>query len=175
MLLLTTVRIETTTPVGISTGTGFFFNFKENKITGEHIPAIVTNKHVVKDSITGKLRFSIKDSSGNPITGKYFDLIVENFENSWIKHPEDDVDLCILPIANIHRKIQKSKCELYYVSLQKELIPSASEFETSFSRIEEITVIGFPDEIWDSVNNIPIVRKGITATPGTDYIYYILR
>jgi len=165
MLLLTTIRIETTTPVGISTGTGFFFSFKENKETGEYIPAIVTNKHVIKDSIRGKLRFSIKDSSGNPMAGKYFDLVVENFENCWIKHPEDDIDLCILPIANIHREIQKSKHDLYYIPLQKELIPSASEFETNFSQIEEITVIGYPDGIWDSVNNLPIVRKGITATP----------
>ena len=25
-------------------------------------------------------------------------------------------------------------------------------------------MIGYPDGIWDSVNNLPVIRKGITAT-----------
>lgn len=164
-LILTTIRIETTVPGGVSTGTGFFFNFNENTDTGMHVPAIVTNKHVIENAITGKLRFSIADSERKRLNGKYFDLTVENFEDLWIKHPETDVDLCILPIANIHLQIRKSGHELYYIALNRDLIPNSSDLEKNFSRIEEITVVGYPDGIWDSQNNNPIVRKGITATP----------
>ena len=71
----------------------------------------------------------------------------------------------MLPIANIHREIEKSGKELYYACLRKEDIPTADELIQEFSRIEDITVIGYPDGIWDSFNNIPITRKGITATP----------
>lgn len=164
-LILTTIRIETTVPGGVSTGTGFFFKFSENTDTGMYTPAIVTNKHVIENSITGKLRFSIADSEGKRIKGKYFDLNVENFEKYWIKHPETDIDLCILPIASIHMQIRQAGHELYYIPLDFSLIPSSNEYKTDFSRIEEITVIGYPDGIWDSSNNNPIVRKGITATP----------
>lgn len=164
-LLLNTIRIETTTSTGISTGTGFFFSFKNNEQTGEHIPVIVTNKHVVAGAITGTLRFSLKDSNGQRIIGKHYDLHVNNFESFWIKHPEEDIDLCILPIAQIHREIQKSQQDLYYTSFTKSNIPSKEQLLSDYSYIEEITVVGYPDGIWDSVNNLPVTRKGITATP----------
>ena len=30
--------------------------------------------------------------------------------------------------------------------------------------MEEIVMIGYPSGIWDSVNNLPVIRRGITAT-----------
>lgn len=164
-LLLSTIRIETTIPNGICTGTGFFFSLKNDEATKMHVPVIVTNKHVIKNAITGKLRFSLKDSEGNPLWGEYFDLTLNNFESRWILHPDKSVDLCILPIANIHREIQKSHKELNYTVLRPCDIPTLDELKNDFSRIEDITVVGYPDGIWDPINNIPIVRKGITATP----------
>lgn len=164
-LLLTTIRIETTVPGGVSTGTGFFFSFKNDPDNHQHIPVIVTNKHVVKNAITGKLRFSLKDMEGNPLWGQYYDLVLNNFEQRWIMHPEQGVDLCILPIANIHREIQKAQKELYYFPLKSSNIPTEEYIKENFSRIEDITVVGYPDGIWDSINNLPITRRGITATP----------
>ena len=94
LLLLTTIRIETTIPGGISTGTGFFFSLKNDVSTGTHVPVIVTNKHVIKDALTGKLRFSLKDENGSPLWGQYYDLSLSDFEARWIKHPDTNVDLC---------------------------------------------------------------------------------
>lgn len=164
LVLLSTIRIETTVPNGISTGTGFFFSFLENEQTGQFVPTIVTNKHVVKDAIVGKLRFSLKDKEGKPIIGEFYDLVLDNFESRWIKHPDSKVDLCILPIANIHEEIEKSQKSLYYTAFTMKEIPNVSELKKDFSSIEDITIIGYPDGIWDSFNNMPIVRKGITAT-----------
>ena len=40
----------------------------------------------------------------------------------------------------------------------------------SLGGIEDITMIGYPNGIWDVRNNMPIVRRGITATnPKHDY------
>lgn len=164
LLLLSTIRIETVTPKGICTGTGFFFNFLYNKESHLGIPAIVTNKHVIKDVIRGKLRFSLKDESGNPKWGQFYDLNVEDFERCWIMHPENSVDLCIMPIALIHNLVHEKNVELCYTSLTMDEIPSKSEMDNIFSRIEDITIVGYPDGIWDAANNMPIVRKGITAT-----------
>lgn len=161
----TTIRIETETPNDKSTGTGFFLTLKNNAEEHTYVPTIVTNKHVIKDAVRGKLRFSIKDGVGNPINGQYFDLVIDDFESLWIKHPESDVDLCIMPIASIHREIQKANKDLFYTCLTLESIPSKSEIESYFSWIEDITVVGYPNGIWDHFNNMPITRRGITATP----------
>lgn len=165
LLIRTTIRIQTVFSNDEGAGTGFFYAFQVNKYKNTHIPAIVTNKHVVKGALNAKLRFSLKDSNGNAISGMYHDLNISDFEKHWIMHPEDDIDLCILPTASIHREIQNSKQDLYYTCLFSEYIPTLSELEVQFSKIEDIIVVGYPDGIWDSYNNIPIVRKGITATP----------
>lgn len=161
----TTIRIETEVSNGISTGTGFFLSLKEDKENNIFVPVIVTNKHVVQNAKRGKFRFSICDNKGNQLNGEYYDLCLEDFESKWIMHPENDVDLCVLPIANIHREIQKIDKELFYTMLSRKEIPSKSEMESEFSWIEDITVVGYPDGIWDSYNNLPIIRRGITATP----------
>ena len=163
-LLLTTIRIETITPNGICTGTGFFFNFLFNKETGMSIPAIVTNKHVIKDAIKGKLRFSLRNEAGEPQWGHYYDLTVEDFEKAWILHPEGSVDLCIMPIAEIHKMVQSNGINLHYTALCVDDIPSDQDLKDNYSRVEDITIVGYPDGIWDAANNMPIVRKGITAT-----------
>jgi hypothetical protein len=164
-VLITTIRIETVIPNGISTGTGFFFSFLINEEEDTSVPAIVTNKHVVKNAITGKLIFSIRDDDGNLIPGQYYNLQLDQFEKRWIMHPDPNVDLCILPIANIHRDIEdKYKKHLYYASFTKKDIPDKNEIDNFISKIEEITVVGYPDGIWDSYNNMPIARRGITAT-----------
>lgn len=62
-LTYNTIRIETTLPASenrpsgaISTGTGFFYNFRlEN---GSNVAAIVTNNHVIDNSISATLIFS---------------------------------------------------------------------------------------------------------------------
>lgn len=165
LLLLTTIRIETTIPGGISTGTGFFFSLKNDEVSGTRVPVIVTNKHVINAAKTGKLRFSLKDENGDPLWGQYYDLVLNDFESRWINHPDANIDLCVLPIANIHREIQKSNKDLHYATLTPGDIPTREELFRDFSRIEDITVVGYPDGIWDTFNNIPITRRRITATP----------
>ena len=162
-LHLSTIRIECSFPGGQTTGTGFFFglNFDEEMFT----PVIVTNKHIIKNAMYGTLIFSVKDKNGEPLWGKNYPITISNFEDLWIMHPDDDVDLCVLPIANVHDIIEKTNMELNYTLFTVDDIPTKEEIESEFSRIEEVTIIGYPDGIWDEANNIPITRKGITATP----------
>ncbi len=40
-----------------------------------------------------------------------------------------------------------------------------------FGAIENVVVVGYPIGLWDSTNNLPIVRSGITAThPAVDFL-----
>jgi hypothetical protein len=69
-LAYSTVRLEIRYPDGkTGTGTGFFYSFLQD---GEsHIPAIVTNKHVVKGAVTGKFHMTLADDDNNPKMGSH--------------------------------------------------------------------------------------------------------
>lgn len=60
-----TVRIEVETVDGKrGTGTGFFLSFASQG--DRHVPAIVTNKHVIEGAVRGRFHLSTADADGNP-------------------------------------------------------------------------------------------------------------
>ena len=160
-LIRTTIRIEVKTKDGIATGTGFFYQFE---IDEAKIPVIVTNKHVIKDGVDGILIFSVADNEGNIIEAKKHYLTITEFEKAWILHPDNNIDLCIMPIAQILEENLKQNINLVCNVLRKEDIINDKEIK-DLSKLEDVTIIGYPDGIWDSYNNLPILRRGITATP----------
>lgn len=86
-----------------------------------------------------------------------------------INHPDPKVDLAALFIGELISQAAEYKKPLYYIGLSKEIIPSADKLK-NLSALEEIIMVGYPIGIWDHVNNMPIFRKGITAThPSLDY------
>jgi V8-like Glu-specific endopeptidase len=167
-LMHTTVRLECALQDGrISTGTGFFFSFKIDEQT--HIPVIITNKHVIKDSVRRTFVLTNRDDNNEPIIGSYEKVILDNFENLWVKHPDDNVDLAVFAMAPLIREAEQKGIKFFALPLQEDLIPTAAQLE-DLSGLENITMIGYPNGIWDEKNNMPIIRKGVTATsPKYDY------
>ena len=102
----TTVRISCELIDGTpSTGTGFFFNFLRGETT--HVPAIVTNKHVVANSAVGTFTLTRRLPSGLPAIGQLVTVTLDGFAGRWINHPSPDVDLCILPIAFLSQEFER--------------------------------------------------------------------
>lgn len=146
-----------------SSGTGFFFGFDAGN--EKEIPVIVTNKHVIKDAYRGILYFKLKDSLGYPIFGQTEKIIIDNFSRNWIFHPDSSIDLAIMPLIPIINEFyQKKGKKLYYATLPEEIIPNDSVKKT-LNAIENVTMIGYPYGLRDSVNDVPIVRNGVSATP----------
>ena len=157
-----TVRIETTLLDGrISTGTGFYMNFLQKE--GTCIPVIVTNKHVVANANIGAFHVTLANKDGLPDTGNHQLFQFANFENQCVKHPNPNVDLAAFLIGPLVNQVQQSGAKLFYIPLSTELIPKDEERE-SYSSMEDIVMIGYPNGIWDAKNNLPVIRKGITAT-----------
>ncbi|MDF4639375.1 serine protease [Vibrio parahaemolyticus] len=168
ILMHTTVRLECQTRDGkSSTGSGFFFSFK---LEGDqHIPVIVTNKHVINNSSVGSFVLTKSDSNGQPQLGQTERIVLNNFESLWIKHPEKDVDLAVFPMAHLFRVAESKGISFFAPPLESELVPDERALN-SLSGLENITMIGYPNGIWDEKNNMPIIRKGVTATsPKYDY------
>jgi hypothetical protein len=158
-----TVRIETNYADGsVGTGTGFFFNFA-GKEPGLRIPTIVTNKHVVSDAPIGKVHLTFRDNDGAPIIGRHLALQIDNFSPAWVGHPNPEVDLCVFPINPLLAHLDSQGQRFFYTALDETLIPTDQEL-TDLMALEDILMIGYPNGIWDSVNNMPIFRRGVTAT-----------
>ncbi|RTY76531.1 serine protease [Flavobacterium sp. LS1R10] len=167
LIINSTIRIECTGDTIInnqkttftSTGTGFFFEFLIDNIK---IPVIVTNYHVIKNTTNGILNFT-EQENGLPKYGSILTYTLNDFQNRWIKHP--NVDLAILPIAGIIDDFKKQKNkDILYVPYDETLLPNA-KLLNEITAIEKVLMIGYPKGFWDKVNNLPVVRKGLTATP----------
>ncbi|OCW93954.1 hypothetical protein A9168_09575 [Macellibacteroides sp. HH-ZS] len=160
-LIFTTVRIETVLNNGtISTGTGFVFEYSNN--TKQYL-FIVSNKHVIKDAIIGKLEFN-KAINGEPDLGNKHTLIITDFEKRWIGHSNPDIDIAITPFAPILKDLMSNNINIYFRSIPETLIPHKSIIN-DIDAVEDVIIIGYPNGIYDKKNLLPIVRKGITATP----------
>lgn len=167
-LAFCTARIETEDFSGNSySGTGFFFMLN---IKGQNVPLLVTNKHVVRGMKKGKFLCTVADENGNPDYSNHFVFNVENeFERMWTFHPQDDVDLCALAIAPLVRAASIQGKNLFYRTLEESFIPNSTTLK-DLDAVEEVVMIGYPNGLWDQVNNMPIIRRGITATNVTlDY------
>jgi hypothetical protein len=137
------------------TGTGFFMTMK---VHGILTPVIVTNTHVIKGFAKGILKFNNEPNYGDIIT-----VSLLNFEKLWIEHPSED--LAILPLATIQDLVKRKYNREIYIKAFSDSNILTKEQENTFTAIEEVFMVGYPKGFYDSLNNLPIVRKGITATP----------
>lgn len=160
-LIHSTIRIECLTNEGTSSGTGYFFDFlvTENSC----VPCIVTNKHVINGATKGKFHLTLKKDDGKIDLGNHKPIIFENFESMWIKHPDSNVDLAIFPLGPVFTELESHGVNFHSIRLHKNIVAN-DELLSTLSSMEEIIMIGYPNGIWDEKHNLPIIRKGITAT-----------
>lgn len=152
------------------TGTGFFFNILEEREDKKQFLVMITNKHVVENMEKGRIHFTLADSDGNPMDTSHQIIETHNFKNYWKPHPDPNVDLCASPL-NINISILFGIGKVpFLIPIDRKFIPSKEELD-QLNAIEDLTMIGYPNGIWDKVNNQPIIRRGITAThPNKDYM-----
>jgi hypothetical protein len=168
-LLHNTVRIETFKNDGtVHVGTGFFYNF-EAADKSSSCPVVVTCWHVIAGSTNGRMYFA--QASSNVIARAQEHLTAEltSFENRWIRHPDTNIDLAVLPIGPIIKMLEENRLMLDFAPIDESLIPGESVLRDC-GVFQEVKLIGYPVGIWDEKNNLPIVRRGMTASdPVVDY------
>lgn len=158
---LSTVRLRCEMPGGhLSLGTGFFFQFS---VASGNVLFIVTNNHVVEGARSISFRVSLLDSNDIPLPNQYEDFHIENVYQNTIPHPEADTDLCLVNVGIIDQQIKGRNVNLAMAPMAESTIPQ-KELEM-FKPIEDIYMVGYPIGLSDEINNLPLVRKGITSTP----------
>ena len=168
--LFMTLRIETERSVG----TGFIFEHKwKCPQTGSELTGVflVTNKHVIANTDKGAIRFTLRtDDDSGPELGKYFGVKIARHQwNWWAGHPMEDVDIAVFPLNPTFKMLAARGVKPFFSCVDAKLLPENSPFG-DLNALERILFVGYPDGVYDAINNLPVIRSGITATPpGVDY------
>ncbi len=159
-LLFSTVRLVSSDG---GSGTGFFFNYAFGEID---VPVIFTNKHVVNYNNQEEVTFFLHTTS-NGVEPDEQSLQIQ-FKTDWFFH--QDKDLCFCFVNPLFQQIKQATGKnVFYSPLREEyiLLPEQSNL---LSAIEDVIMVGYPNGLWDEINNLPLFRKGITAShPATNF------
>lgn len=143
---------------GRSIGTGFLFAFAHPQKENVYCPLLVTNKHVIRGAKSAVVRFNISRKDDPSLS--FHDLNIDSVEHSFIMHPEENVDLCVLPLIGFTSDLERRGF----------ILDVAFFFDSNLIGVEKLTPVeevymtGYPNGLWDEKNNKPITRKGITAS-----------
>lgn len=160
-LIFMTIRLVAKSKVSTSTGTGFIYVVEKGS---QQIPVIVTNKHVIEGADTVEACFHEAIPGGKQPTGSFITIEIQKFSTSIVKHPDPLVDLVAIFLAPTIKKINNElQKDVFYVQLQKSFV-ATDDFLNELSVIEDVVMVGYPLGLWDSANNLPIARRGTTAS-----------
>lgn len=160
LLMFSTVRLSHLGVNSFQWGTGFLFELFHTATTS--VPVIVTDRHVVETWDSCFFSFAGKLANGAPDYDNHIPVDLQNFRGRWISHPE--VDLAIIPIADILSGITRSNRGAYLTYLDQGLIPTPAELD-ELTPVEQVLTVGYPGMLWDNVHSLPVFHRGYTATP----------
>ncbi|WP_353952514.1 serine protease [Knoellia sp. S7-12] len=159
-LLFATVRLVTEAQDGEETsGTGFILDLELMK--GESTPVLVTSRHVVEEATEVSLHLAVAGRDSDVQLRSALQVRMVNGREAFFYHPDDSIDIAIAPIGRVIRDAPE---RLFYRALPASLVPDADALD-ALDAIEELIFVGYPDGRWDSINQTPTTRRGITATP----------
>ncbi|EXS35291.1 S1 family peptidase [Acinetobacter sp. 826659] len=159
-LLYSTIKITSLSQgniIGFGTGFLFMFDKKENI----SVKALVTNKHVIAGADEIFIKFHLASDNDKPKDGFYEARIP--IQNIVIEHPDENIDLCAIIISHVIHEASLKGTPITASFWTMENIPEDSDWQY-LDHIEEVTMVGCPNGLNDMVNNLPLVRRGITAT-----------
>ncbi len=145
-----------------SIGTGFIVSHKVCE--GCDRTFLVTNRHVIQGAISG--RFALTQSISDdpiPALGNTIKVALDPIRWAWICHPSPDIDVAVLPLDPIFESLDSAGHSCFVKSIPTDFCPTQGSI-AEFDAVEEVLFVGYPNGIYDSANNLPIARRGITAT-----------
>jgi len=124
---------------------------------------LVTNRHVVEASteLTGAL---LQANGDRPIFGDTVEYDLRPTRRSWTFHPNRLVDVAVLNFDNLLGESLQAGDPAPFYSTIGDWGPDDTDI-SDYNYVEEISFVGYPGGIHDTIMMTPIVRRGITATP----------
>lgn len=161
-LLFCTVRIETVGSRGIGSGTGFIYTASQDadKIT----LVLVTNKHVIQGAERCTIYFIPGSEEGPALDKPAVGYTTACNPGPWVGHPDDAIDVTAMPLGPAINELITGGNRPFYRTIPPSACPPEAAVET-LDAAEPVTFVGYPNNLYDTVHNTPIIRQGHTATP----------
>lgn len=146
-----------------SIGTAFFYKAPLNNGTDSAIILLISNKHVFINP-KGRLIVSLNrvKENGEPDLGNIMTFDQVGFEEAYFVHPDPEVDLACINVSSI------TQMNAHYRHLN-EIFLKPIDYE-KVAPGSDVIFVGYPNNRYDIVNNLPLVRKGaIASMPNIDF------
>jgi hypothetical protein len=145
------------------TGTGFFYNFPAGG--GQFVPVLVTNKHVIEE--TTSLEFLVHATTVIDAKQPDANVVIASNASEWTPHPNPKIDLCAVLIGPVANTMKPTP---FFRALDPGLVRSNDQLK-ELNAVEDVLMVGYPNGLWDSTNNFPLLRRGITSShPAVDFL-----
>lgn len=166
-VFFTTTRISKPSADNSTTsiGTGFLIKISLNNENNNSMILLISNKHVFSDT-KAKLEFNFnkKKPDGTVELGNIFTFNSEDFSSLYTEHPDPNVDLACINVS----EIKNHQNEVFFMHLNEEMLADFTEEKLNPGL--DIWFVGYPDNRFDSTNNLPLLRRGyISSIPKVDY------
>jgi hypothetical protein len=112
---------------------------------------------VTEDCLSGEITIAECDEYNKPKIGRGITIQLDNFVSRWSLHPNRDIDLAFLPFKLIVEKCFALNRRPFFTSIESSTIPDDNELK-KLTTIEDVLMIGYPNRLWDEVNNIPFSK-----------------
>ena len=168
-IVRSTVRLLAgATPTNLtSTGTGFFYQVTHPSTNLAKV-LVITNKHVVRDCnfvqfvLSSASSISDLNTEHQPV-GRMDSAILWPLAGNLLLHPDHEIDLCAIDVTIPYGQPLQAGRQMRSMCVNSTWLPTSSD-DRSLRDIEQVLVIGYPIGLWDAHNNMPIARRGTTAT-----------
>lgn len=146
-----------------SIGTGFFYQASLDDGSDRSITLLISNKHVFLDSSAVlTITLNEKDAEGRPAYGKTKTFEKDDFSDIYYHHPDAEVDLACVNASGV------SHNNAFYRNLNSVFLDPIDYSKLVPS--QTVIFVGYPDNRYDVVHNLPLVRSGsIASLPSVDF------
>lgn len=179
-LMFLTVRIIALDSAGsvMAVGTAFYFLFGPQSSKGIGWLCLVTNKHVLEESeeIDGKtyvtkvaerVQFNIHVDAADGTRHANYPVSIP-LKGCRYDHP--DVDLSVIHIDHVYAAVKQQGFTPFLRVFNESDIESDADLAEGLPGANNTIMAGYPIDLFDSLNNYPLFRKGITAIhPAIDF------
>lgn len=167
-LLFSIVRIEIANrqAAGASIGTGFIVSIPVPNVTGSSFLFLVSNKHVFVDPTHDiSLVFTKRcQDAVEPDLGTVTTISQSGFMGGYVCHPDPSVDLACINIS----RLGEPSLGLYFRHYSSDHFLEEASQDLSVG--QDVFFIGYPENRFDVVHNLPLLRKGcIASAPYVDF------
>lgn len=140
-------------------GTGFLLKVDFPQDPNESLLLLISNRHVLAEYKRFNIRFHKRKANSNlPELGQSFTYSA-SYEEALFLHPNPRIDLACVNISTV---ISQLGSRIYYKFLDKRIFADFTEPELDAG--QRVIFIGYPENRYDQVNNLPVVRSGVTAS-----------